>query len=1423
MPATTIHLNSWLDEVEHTSGAPPVLFMLDVCGGGQAAAYQLVQGIREQERRAWIIAACADDERTYGARFTRAAGRAIDLLRRGHWDLSPAVRNIPLETVAQQISQELARLDDNQGYVPTVIHSPKLAASVTPPPFFVNPAYSANPAGRLRPRLNIALTDIASEFDAAFDLEHFLTKAAGVPSWGTGLSGCFFTGRASELTRIRDWLESEERVLVVTGEPGAGKSALIGVTVWLAHPSLQPLSLPVLSRVPSELHPRRRYPTLVGVHARQRTAEQVVDSLHSQLDRIRKGSAGLQSNDSLERLIEKATGLAEPVIVVIDAIDESIDGETLVNRVLARLLRAEREDGRPAFRIMAGVRPWWDQFGELARWAGAALLCLDLAEGSAASVRSSRAKDLAQYFSNVLALSPGYSIEDSRESVAHAVAAELVTGRYTGGHLLATLYASHLGMRSPLDAATAVIQIPRDLPAMLNLQLEPLEARQPWLRLIMTAVASGMGQGMPLDLVHVATKAFIPVNSFHGPTLEDVRDALESAAFYLRTHVDAGGRRLYNFFHQSLTDYFRDDSSLARLFAQLMSTVPTEREADGFVYRWDVAPPYLQAHALDHAVATGNSGTIDRLLLDPRFLQVATGTLEQLPKATSRSARRVARALRPFVRHVPSKIHDQSLQLDLVRCGGLAVARHLDAVLRDEAPVLSIRWSTDNTPTGMTACLGKLDTRPTTVAIAECDDTAIALIGGADGSIQAWDSLHDDGRQRYLLPDVHEGGVQHLVVVEVQGEAKVISYGADRLAVMIDVGTGSIGARAPLPGTDVTALAPARELDSSVFLAGHMDGTISVIGVTSNSFDRLDVQESGERAPVTSLACSAPVNDEYVQLRCVFGAPEDVQNDEDTPPSLGILDTRPIIIEGGWNGSVRISEEDKLLYRLEPYDRGFRVVPVLGEFVRVVEGVSRARNALASRGEGTGGAAASDVIPAPKRDLVEADIVRVGDVRMAVTAHEDGYVRVWDLDLVPWPGLLGRGTTLFITCFLDREVAVAVSTRPVTVKAWDIETGAELAELLGLGQASHTAVAVVGSELLALTATAEEGLDLYDVVGGYHLASIDPQLSVTALGLAAYDSGALAVVGSADGNIDLWLIADGEWRHLGFLEGNAREATGFSFTRGSSPLMLLATFADSVVRVWSLDDLTAPHQILFENDPDRRVLTCSDDGPELSVITQDETGRIEVWDPVEGILRGHIDDAPRGLTTAGVSIVDGKIRLVTNGHAAHTVHVWDAETGEEIGPPVHLPYTPSRVVAHSTGIIASSWSDVAALDWSDRVSPDAATGGVSLTHVLSWFPGEILSSGPEANAWDLQTWESWMAGEPANWEMSIPSADMHESPRHLRHLVAQRLEPEGFDLIDLEPGEFEISVPDIDGGRWRKLPLYHVFTLKERPGIGRSG
>jgi hypothetical protein len=76
---------------------------------------------------------------------------------------------------------------------------------------------------------------------------------------------------------LSDWLNgSGSSLRVVTGKPGAGKSALLGVLVRAAHPVLRGETEKLWWRLPHKPAENRR---LAVVHARRRSLAEIADSL----------------------------------------------------------------------------------------------------------------------------------------------------------------------------------------------------------------------------------------------------------------------------------------------------------------------------------------------------------------------------------------------------------------------------------------------------------------------------------------------------------------------------------------------------------------------------------------------------------------------------------------------------------------------------------------------------------------------------------------------------------------------------------------------------------------------------------------------------------------------------------------------------------------------------------------------------------------------------------------------------------------------------------------------------------------------------------------------------------------------------------------------------------------------------------------
>jgi hypothetical protein len=196
-------------------------------------------------------------------------------------------------------------------------------------------------------------------------------------------------------------------LIVVTGSPGAGKSALLGLLVCAAHPGLRG-STQHLWRAAAD-RPSEN-PELAAVHARQRTLPVILESLITQLH-LEPGVAASELTPA--PVIEAIARRARPPVIVVDAVDEALDHQQIVTQLLMPLARARREDGTPACRLLAGIRPW-PEFASLLELAAQLGEIIDL---DRIPVEQRRA-DVAGYVTSRLELLPGEHLDPSSAEVA---------------------------------------------------------------------------------------------------------------------------------------------------------------------------------------------------------------------------------------------------------------------------------------------------------------------------------------------------------------------------------------------------------------------------------------------------------------------------------------------------------------------------------------------------------------------------------------------------------------------------------------------------------------------------------------------------------------------------------------------------------------------------------------------------------------------------------------------------------------------------------------------------------------------------------------------------------------------------------------------------------------------------------------------
>ncbi|WP_460071326.1 AAA family ATPase [Streptomyces sp. YKOK-I1] len=738
---TAIDIDRWLKQAESTQKGPPVLFLLDVCDAGRVPNQQWLQGLSANRRRAWVIAASSDSGTAYGGRFSRATVSVLKRLKAGWLDLSPSLRHVPMETFAQEIDRELARLTEAEDKPPQrVTRTAHTEADAPVPPLLKNPAFRETAAGRFRQHVESGLWQFASAADPALDVVHFVSRASGSPLQLDVTRRCFFTGRHRQLQQLKDWLEADSRkqkipvksLMVVTGSPGSGKSALLGVVTCLAHQKLQEVSGPIRACVPRYLRVERQR-MLAAVHARQRTPSDVLTSIANQLGLGPAPSQGWSADMLLDRLYRLA--LSDSVIVIVDALDEASLDQELLRSVLLPLARAPQiGQGMPVCKVLVGVRPWWDQFPEL-RVDSPQSEVIDLDRAPEAE----REGELGDYLTDLLEEVPAYSGPGTsavREGLARAVAPKLNRLRHGGGFLLTSLFAHYLAeLGTSLTVGEALHRVPDNLPGMLELHLGILARDRPTLRPVLSALAHGLGQGMPLEIIQAVAGA-LTLPGQEAPNLDDTQDAIEAISFYIRSAVDTDGRRLYRFFHQSLTDYLASAADHHAVFEAVLGTVPGRDEHGERI--WDLALPYVLRHAAQHAVAAER---FDELLKSPGFLVHADPTIlkTQSPYARSLRARQVTQVISSAL--VPRT--DPDLRWQWLRNN--AVTAHEDWLVRGldtlrgidtqdlPSAALALQWGSRIREPGWSKVL--LD-----AAFAETDAGPIAVTAHADGDVHLWDT-----------------------------------------------------------------------------------------------------------------------------------------------------------------------------------------------------------------------------------------------------------------------------------------------------------------------------------------------------------------------------------------------------------------------------------------------------------------------------------------------------------------------------------------------------------------------------------------------------------------------------------------------------------------------------------------------------------
>ena len=649
--------------------------------------------------------------------------------------------------------------------------------------------------------------------------------------------GYRFRGRRAALSQIVAWLEREQpdrKVLVVTGSPGVGKSAVLGRVVTTADAA-------IAAALPAEDDAvRARVGSIAcAVHAKGKTALDVA------MEIARAASAALP-----ERLEDFAPGLWEALTerggrrfnVVIDALDEATnpaEARAIVTRVAVPIVETCAGVGA---QVVLGTRRS-DDTGDLLRPFGAVRASIDLDAPAYFTV-----KDLAEYALATLQLRGDERPDNPyADSATARPVAERIAALAEGNFLVAGLVARNHGLHDDAAADPAEITFTATVAGALDAYLEriPVIGDTPATE-VLTALAFAEAPGLTAEVWQVAVEALTGRALSAGQL---TRFARGSAANFLVQSAGEGGQATYRLFHQALSDSLMaareqqadavaDERALTRAFlAWPRCDAPAGHPpfiASGTWDGWDAAPAYLLRSLPGHA---DRAGLIDDLLTDDDYLLHAD--LRRLTPAadhaTTPAGRRRAKLLRLTPRAIPAEPADRAALFSVTE-----TLEGLGSAYRDHAWRLPYRarWAAvaprveravleGHTGWVNALCPIHLDGRPLlasagndrTVRIwdpatgeehrtltghtgwvnALCpihlDGRPLLASAGDDATVRIWDPT--TGEEHRTLTG-HTGGVSALCPIQLNGRPLLASAGDDRTVRIWDPATGTAGPIIPV-------------------------------------------------------------------------------------------------------------------------------------------------------------------------------------------------------------------------------------------------------------------------------------------------------------------------------------------------------------------------------------------------------------------------------------------------------------------------------------------------------------------------------------------------------------------------------------------------------------------------------------------------
>ncbi|GAA4457797.1 AAA family ATPase [Phytohabitans houttuyneae] len=1241
--------------------AQEIVLIVDACGAGGGAAEIVAKFRAKSESRGYaggfkpgltVISSAGRRQFAQEGAFSRAL---VHVLREGppaDPSYLPWTERDQYLTPAEVFQAVRVRLKLDTGANRTQVPDHDATGGVGR--FFPNPRHVT-----LVPDIGVAEKQRRGALLPSAVAEHFMLKFRGIDTVDD--QGWFFTGRERLLRQLVGWLAGERAgMVVVTGPPGCGKSALLG---RLAVLSVREYREQVeraggLRDVPAATVPPPGSLD-AGVHAKNLTLAECVAELAEALQ-LPAPAAGWRSAADFVRQV---ASLRRPVTLLVDALDEAQPAD--VTTIATDLLRPLAE--LPSVKVLVGTRP-----DRAAREDGGGATPGPLLQALGVGPRDvvwlnreqDAGRDIEEYVRRRLAGTPGSPY--TREPALAAAAAREIAGRSDRVFLVARLLVRELAQRDePVDLRTAR---PGDwglveggLSAAFAADLARYGRDEQRLRDLLLPLAFAEGAGLPSRDVWLALAGALRQEA--APPLDeaDLSWVVAAAGAYL---IESGedGQTVYRLYHQAFADYFRRTGPPAqqahdRITDGLLRQVP--RDASRY---WNVANPYTLRHLATHAA---EARRLRELVEDSRYLLYAEP--QRLQRALLAANLNLDPLVRMYLRCVDGLAGaDPSRRAAIFQ--GVALRDEPEALpLLHTEPELAWRgvWSA-----GQRAAfhrrLPSHASPVTSVAFGQAGRTMLLATGTGDGVVRLWNPATGEQWARF---SAHRGTIFALAF-DRSGLRRMLATGAqDGHVDLWDPADGRLIRSLYTGDGPVYAVAIAETAQGALLAAAGEDGTIRLWDPdTGQSAGEL----RGHHVPVRTLA-------------------------------FGVDGTRQIMVSGGDDGRARIWDLRQWRQLREFRGMGWIYAAALDHLDD--------RDVLATA-SAFGTVRLWDVATGEHRTSFtghtgSVNTLAFGTVHgrtLLATGGDDGAIRLWDPRDGTAVQTLTRTAPLHVTDLSAESEKLVPAIGSGVSRAADPDPGPE-AVVSGYGRAgSVTSLAwgtVAGASVLA-SGDGDWLARLWDAtMGGIAEPNREVGL-VKALAAGTVHGYPLIAVAASDGMVRLRDARSG--RQLRVLDGHGRVVNTVAMGTVNGHRPIVASGGEGgVVVLWDAVTGDQLHRLDLRGPAARAAdaegVLVGDVGGESAVFTAAGYGGVSVWDPGSGRLVRSLEGAgSRGPLALGS--VDGR-QVLVGAAAQGAVVVTDLKTFRSSTLEGHAEAVNGVAFAHLDGrpVVASAGDDQTVRLW----------------------------------------------------------------------------------------------------------------------------